>query len=194
MKSIYRTIIQHPIKLLLLFGLFTLHACTDDEDDSVDNQQGISPNEEELITTLEVITRDTAMASQDTFRFRDLDGDGGNSPVVDTLNLNQNTFYEVELRFLDESDPSDVENITDEILAEDDEHLVCYTASPSSALNILRTDSDGTYELGVQSSWESFGSQSGVLQIVLKHQPGVKNGSCSPGETDIEVDFPLIIQ
>jgi hypothetical protein len=32
------------------------------------------------------------------------------------------------------------------------------------------------------------------MQIELKHQPGIKNGTCGVGETDIDILFPVKIQ
>jgi hypothetical protein len=31
----------------------------------------------------------------------------------------------------------------------------------------------------------------GDVKISLKHQPGIKNGSCDIGETDVELLFPF---
>jgi len=194
MKTKFISNLSKPINLLLLMLVLGMAACTDDDDDSVNNQPGVSANEEELITTVVIKVKDTLTDVEQTFRWTDPDGDGGNDPSIDTITLAPNTFYEVEIEFLDESDPSDVEDITEEIEDEDDEHLICYTSSPQTMLNVLRTDSDGTYEVGLESTWESFTAQNGSLKIVLKHQPGVKDGSCSPGETDIEIDLPVFVQ
>jgi len=194
MKTKFISNLSKPINLLLLMLVLGMAACTDDDDDSVNNQPGVSANEEELITTVVIKVKDTLTDVEQTFRWTDSDGDGGNDPSIDTITLAPNTFYEVEIEFLDESDPSDVEDITEEIEDEDDEHLICYTSSPQTMLNVLRTDSDGTYEVGLESTWESFTAQNGSLKIVLKHQPGVKDGSCSPGETDIEIDLPVFVQ
>lgn len=179
--------------IIFAFG-FSITACTDDDDDSVDQQATVNPNEEELITSVEVIFSDTNNAVIDTFRFRDTDGDGGNLPVIDSILIMSNSNYLVELRFLDESDPADVEDITVEIQIEADEHLICFESSPATAINIQRTDSDGTYELGLQSAWQTFAPQLASVEVTLKHQPGVKNGSCSPGETDVQISFPVRLQ
>lgn len=188
--------ILKSITLILFVNLF-LFACTDDDDDSVNNNGGsnITPNEEELITTVELQFSDTMGTAVDTFRFRDPDGDGGNQPTIDTLRLSSDSIYDLNIKFLDESDPMDVEDITMEIMAEDDEHLVCFDMGNMSAVQFIinKTDSDGNYELGLQSRWQTFAAFEGSVKVILKHQPGVKDGTCAPGETDIEVDFPLIV-
>lgn len=168
-----------------------LHSCSDDDDASVD--QNIDANEEELITTVNLEFRNSN-GDLSTFSFRDPDGDGGNAPVIQTIELDKGEEYSVLAKFLDESDPDDVEDITAEILEEDDEHLICFEATNVDGLTITRTDTDGEFEVGLESAWiisDTAVSNSGVVQLVLKHQPGVKDGSCAPGDTDVEVDFPF---
>lgn len=183
------------IKTISLLGILSLSivACKDDDDTSVNPDTNVNPNEEELITTVELQFSDSLDNPIDTFYFKDVDGVGGNDPIIDSLYLSSNTTYHLSIRFLDESNPNDIEDITVEILEEDDEHLVCFN-SDVATLDIEITDSDGTYPLGLASRWESGVAANGSLTLTLKHQPGVKNGNCDLGETDVEVNFPLIIQ
>lgn len=176
--------------------LIALSSCVDDDDSSVKPGTQITPNEEELITTVNLLFRDTNGLLVDTFAFNDLDGDGGNPPVIDTIKLKSNSTFLLSLEFLDASDPNDIEDITAEIKAEDDEHLICFEPQNLVGLNIIRTDSDGTYELGLESRWSipsgAMVSNSKV-KISLKHQPNVKDGTCGVGDTDVEIDFPIVI-
>ncbi|MEQ8910115.1 MAG: hypothetical protein RIC95_13040 [Vicingaceae bacterium] len=184
------------LALLFMLGATVFTACKDDDDDSVNNDNGgttITPNEEELITTVAVIYSDTMGMAMDTFYFRDPDGDGGNSPEIDTLHLPANAVFDINLQFLDESDPNDVEDITAEIQMEDDEHFVCFEDQAGLAISIELRDSDGTYPVGLSSRWTSMGATQGQLKLSLKHQPGVKDGTCAPGDTDVEVDFPYVL-
>lgn len=178
---------------VLLFISVSIFACKDDDDTSVKPDNNINPNEEELITTVELIFSDTMNIPLDTFYFRDIDGVGGQDPVIDSIFLMTNTNYQLQVRFLDESDPNNIEDITEEVRAEDDEHLVCFD-SDAAALNIQITDSDGTYPLGLSSVWETASAVQSSVTIALKHQPDIKNGNCDIGETDVEVSFPLIVQ
>lgn len=184
--------------LTVLFISLSVIACTDDDDDtpSQSGNNNITPVDTELITTVQVIITDSATSTvEDTVEFRDTDGQGGNAPSIEAINLMNGNTYTVELKFLDESDPADIEDKTAEILAEDDEHLVCFASSNTTAISIERTDSDGTYEIGLSSKWKTLTTVSNAsLNITLKHQPGVKDGSCAPGDTDIDVSFPLSIQ
>lgn len=182
--------------------IFTLSAsvftaCTDDDDDSVtpNNNGGtnVTPNEEEVITTVGVITSTQAGVAQDTIYFRDLDGDGGNPPTIDTLRIPADSTFRVNLIFFDESDPNDVENKTAEIQNEDDEHFVCYELrGNSSGISVTYLDQDANnLDLGLSTEWTSTGNSNGTIRITLRHQDGgVKDGTCAPGDTDVEVDFP----
>jgi hypothetical protein len=127
------------------------------------------------------------------FRFDDPDGPGGNNPTrLDTIYLDSGRTTLVSLRFEDASSGS-VKDITTEIRAEGNEHLICVNPSGIS-LQVTASDSDGKYPIGLESRWKSSGKGSGTVKIVLKHQPGgVKNGSCDPGDTDAEVIFPIVI-
>jgi hypothetical protein len=174
----------------------SIYSCTDDDDDSVTPDIIITPNEEELITTVEIHLNDTNNVIIDTISFNDPDGDGGNAPTIDTLRLQAGQDYKVNLMFLDASNPSDIEDITLEIEEEDDEHLVCFDQTNLTGLSITKTDSDGTYVVGLKSKWvltPAASSTNGVLKLTLKHQPDVKDGTCAPGDTDVEINFPVII-
>ena len=125
--------------------------------------------------------------------FRDLDGDGGDAPVITGGTLKAGETYEGSVELLNETE-TPPEDITEEIEEEDDEHLFCYTPDGVD-VDIVRTDSDGTYEIGLETEWTAGSTTgSGTVTIVLKHQPGVKDGTCGPGDTDIEVDFPVEIE
>ena len=151
-------------------------------------------HEVELITSIILSFVDTAGVQPSVqYAFRDPDGDGGNAPTVhDVINLVKNTYYDVTIQLLNESE-SPAEDITLEIQEEDDEHLFCYTPSNTN-ISIVRTDSDGTYEVGINTFWSTGAIATGETTVVLKHQPGVKNGNCEPGDTDIEVTFVTEVQ
>lgn len=167
----------------------TFTGCKDDEVIAPPNE-----NEEELITTVE-LTFENSSNSNDVriFKFADPDGDGGNAPTLfDTIKLEANSTYNLGIRFLDES-KSPVEDITEEVREEADEHLVCYTSTGNITTTI--TDQDGNNQaLGLRATVATQATQQTDFMIRLKHQPGVKNGSCDVGETDVEVDFTLVIQ
>jgi hypothetical protein len=168
-------------------------SCKKDKIDPVDNPP--TQNEEELITTMKLTFIDSSgIDPTKEFYFKDADGPGGNPPSqFDTIRIEPNKTYWVSLELFNES-VSPAENITSEVLAEAIEHLFCFTSNMSGNLSIVRTDSDGTYEIGLASKWETTSASNGSVVIKLKHQPGIKNGSCDVGETDIELSFVVEIQ
>ena len=117
-----------------------------------------------------------------------------------TINLSANTTHRVSISFFDASDASDVENITEEVIEEADEHFVFYEVS-SASLNISSAsndvqDSDGI-DININTEWAAAGASSGVVRTYLIHGPTSKTGSTRSsfgGGTDIELNFPVAIQ
>ncbi len=73
------------------------------------------------------------------------------------------------------------------------EHLVRYAATAGTTVTI--TDQDGKgLELGLATDVTTTSENNGTFTISLKHQPGIKNGSCDVGETDVEVAFVLEVK
>lgn len=152
------------------------------------------PNEQELITTVQLTLVDSAgIQPTVTAVYNDPDGDGGNAPIQwDTIRLKPKTTYNTTILLLDESGtPTDT--ISNEVWEERSEHLFCFTTT-GVPCTITRTDSDGTYEVGLSSRWNTTTTGLGNVEVILKHQPGLKNGSCSPGSTDVDITFPLKVQ
>lgn len=176
-----------PLVTLFLAALLFFSSC---------KPKSSNTNESELITTAQLVIKDAAtQAVIDTVTFKDPDGDGVQSPTVfDSIVLSPATNYAVELILLDES-KNPIVNITSEIREEADAHLFVYTATPASLATILITDKDSNnLPLGITTNWSTGNAGRGTLSLILKHQPGVKNGTPSPGDTDVSIDFPLIIQ
>ncbi len=107
-----------------------------------------------------------------------------------TITLEAGKTYPVEIQFwnLEEN-----ENVTLEVQEEDDEHLVCYEAN-GVAMTITATDTDGTHPIGLATEWETATTSTGTLTVELRHQPDVKDGTCTPGDTDVLADFEVVIQ
>lgn len=176
--------------LLLSLLILTFSACIDDEP----KPNNPPTNDSELITTLKIILTDSSDNSVKTFVFRDTDGDGGNNPTkFDTIVLDASRTYSVSILLLDES-KTDIDTISNEVLEEADEHLFVFTPSGVN-LNIKITDMDSKgFPIGLLSKWKTGAVSNGNITIALKHQPGVKDGSSIPGETDIEIAFPIRIE
>ncbi len=167
-----------------------LSSCADDEPDI--------ENEEELITT--VIYKLTSDDHTAEFKFQDLDGDGGDAPVITVDTLNPNTVYTATLEFWNEAGGSP-EDITEEVEDEALEHQIFF-ASTTEQLSIAYgdMDSDGN-PIGLTSTLTTLTASSGKLTISLIHEPNkdaenVSNGdkTNAGGETDIEVTFDVEVQ
>jgi hypothetical protein len=155
-------------------------------------------NEGEVITTFKLTFVDSAgLAPTVTAQYRDPDGDGGNDAVqFDTINLLPNTTYFASVLILDET-KSPADTISNEIEEEANDHLFIYT--PASAdVTVTITDVDTNtptpLPLGLQTKWKTMAASTGTVQIVLRHQPDVKDGTYAPGETDIDLTFQVVIQ
>lgn len=179
-----------PLIALVAFSMLALNGCKKDDEDPDD-----VGNDAEVITSVTLTFTNTANANDVvTASFKDPDGDGGNAPTVfETITLSANTQYNCAVTLADESG-TEVEDITAEIEEEAAEHLFCYTVSGGD-LTITRTDSDGTFPIGLTSQWDAAAAGTGTVQVVLKHQPdGEKDGTCTPGDTDVDLTFDLVIQ
>lgn len=152
-------------------------------------------NEPEQITTVELHITNVATNAHWEVTWSDPDGSGGDAPTIDSILLDSGAVYDVEVHFLDESGDAAVD-VTAEVREENGEHLICFEpVDLGGALTIVRTDSDGTYEVGLESQWTAGAPASGEIEVILKHQPdGEKDGTCDPGDTDVEVHFELTIK
>lgn len=155
----------------------------------------VNPNEEEVITkvTLTIVDPSTGALVQSAV-YSDPDGAGGADPVrFDTLRLDSGRVYNVAIALFDESDGGNIKNITDEVRAESADHLFCYTAT-GVQVTVVKTDSDGTFPIGITTSWTAVTQSTGTVRVELRHQPdGTKNGTCIPGSTDVQLDFVTIV-
>lgn len=113
------------------------------------------------------------------------------STTTPEIVLEANQEYTANVKFLNEEEGEDV---TVEVREEANEHLVCYELSGAANLTINISDTDGSLPLGLETQWTTGDASSGTLILKLRHQPGVKDGTCVPGESDVEVDFNITIQ
>jgi hypothetical protein len=176
-------------KILLKIALIALmfHACKKD----TDLPKIPEPiNEPEVITSLTLTFTDSANTSNViSAKFIDNDGDGGNQPTTfDTIKLKANTTYYTNLELFNAIVE---EEITPEIVEEANDHLFVFKPNGLN-LSIVITDFDTNTPpmgIGLKSTWRTGTIGNGFVQIVLKHQPGIKNGTEAPGDTDIDLNF-----
>jgi len=181
------------LSILIILIAVTIVSCKKDP---------VAPvNESELITTVKLTLTDTAAPyTSYSFTWRDLDGDGGNAPVIDSINIPVGKVFAASLLLLDER-TADVDTISNEIEEESVDHQFFYQSTPTDALtNFTYTsfDDDGK-PLGSEFGFKTKATTTNAtFRISLVHQPeksaaGVASGDITNagGETDIEVDFPV---
>lgn len=156
----------------------------------------IIPNEEELITTLTYTLTPVGGGSAVEFKFLDLDGDGGNAPIITEGVLLANTTYTGSLTLLNETEtPAD--NITLEIAEEALAHQFFYHFSGSdNTITITDVDADGN-TLGLKTTFTTTQAGTEQLVITLRHEPTKPNNNnlmTAGGETDIEVTFNVEVE
>lgn len=174
----------------LLFGFIivslSLNACKKDELPDV--------KEEELITTITLSFTNTTDASDvKTITYKDLDGDGGNAPVITSLSLKANKVYNVAITSILNETESPAGDIRAEVIEEKDDHLFVYkTSGANLTFSNLSTDNKNL-PFGLTATATTTTASTGTFTIILRHQPGVKNGTEAPGSTDLEATFPVSI-
>lgn len=167
-----------------------LTACKKDDTKPGDDHD--HDHEAELITTMTLIFDDTTSANEDVIAtFSDPDGDGGNGPAqFDTINLKSNKIYHVSILLLDNS-KSPADTISNEVAEEANEHHLFFHFTGANITHTYLDEDTNTPPLpiGLMTRWVTGVASTGTSQIILKHQPGVKDGTQIPGETDVDVTF-----
>ncbi len=168
------------------FMALTIASCSSD-----DNNDITPINNEEAITTVN-LTFTNVEDSTDTkiYTFTD----DSNTPIE----MIQNKKYNVTIEFLDESDINNIENITEEVKTEADDHFVFYE-SESNDLTITPADDDTKDSEGkninINTIWSSSTAGDSNGQIFLIHEPTTKDGEIRDdfeGVNDVLVPFNVI--
>lgn len=185
---------KSSLLFLLAVGLLA-GACKKDE-------QNVDPTDDnEAITTATLSLTNTAVPSEvvsGTIENLNTSATSTNA----TLNLKANTTYNGSITLLDKTKTPTVD-ATEEIREKTNEHLFVYTYTPTgattSALSVTITDRDsnpspGPYPVGLTTRMQT-GSTAGAgsLRVVLRHQPDSKNGTETPGSSDLDTKFPVVI-
>lgn len=183
-------------------------AACDDEDGG--------ENPEEVITTVILTFAPTGGGAAITATFDDPDGDGGQAPTTDPINLANNTAYTLTVQFQNrlESPP---EEITDEVRDEQNFHLLLFTGSAvvgpatTNAMGPVTqaySDTDGNgFPVGLTSSIMAK-TGAGQMTVTLRHMPPeeppvkaadtvakARSGGVDSigGSTDVQVTFMVTV-
>jgi hypothetical protein len=179
------------LTLALAGALLTFSSC-DDHDHEPHDHEG------ELITTMTLTMTPQGGGTPVTATFRDLDGEGGNPPVMtpEVVTLRPNTTYNTTITLKDESHHD--EDLTAEIREKGAEHEFFFVPSPAGLATVTKTDRDSNNRpIGLTSTIATGAAQTGTLRVVLKHQAGglkTDNSNINTGETDIDVTYNINIQ
>lgn len=187
---------------LALAVLAVVPACSDDVQ---------PPDDPEVITTV-ILQFTPTGGSPVEFEFDDPDGDGGAPPTADPVQLGAGASYSTRLRFENrlETPPED---ITVEVSDEADQHQVFFTGTAISTglLTDMAVDMDANgLPIGLTRSVSTPTAGTGDLVVTLRHLPPI-NGQPTktagletqvreggfdgiPGESDVQVTFPVTVQ
>ncbi len=181
--------------VLLGFTMLCHYSCVKDEPDDP-----VIPNEEEIITTLFFNLTPEDGDSSVVLSFQDLDGDGGNPPIIASGDLSANSTYRGSIELFNELEQPAV-NITDEVKEEAEAHQFFFS-NTVDGLQIGYNDADMSGNpLGLATIVTTTSAGAGSITIVLRHEPdksasGVSDGEITNagGETDLEVTFDVKVQ
>lgn len=175
---------------LLISNVFI--SCSSNDDGPV--------NEEELITTLIATFVPEGGGETVILTYRDLED--GNPTFLPTVGMFEaGITYTASLMLLNELE-NPIDNITEEIEEEADEHQFFFSASQGiGTFAYLDQDEDGN-PLGLEFSFMTGSTPTtGTMTIILRHEPnknapGVAQGDITNagGDTDIEVTFNVALQ
>lgn len=167
--------------------------------------------EEEVINQIVFTFTPAAGGNAITATWFDADGEGVGNPTIDDINLVANTEYELAIT-LANTLGMDVEDVTEEISEEDDEHMFFFGfttdifTNPAGDGNIdsrqdplVYNDQDANGNpVGLSTNWTTGAttSASGDFRVVLKHQPDLKTDTsdATVGGTDVDITLPINIQ
>lgn len=186
--------------LFLLIAVTILVSC---KKDNPDPPIATPPpvNEEEVITSAVLSFTNQANQEVVVWSVSDPDGDGGNAPIFSVSPLNANSVYSLEIEFFNET-VNPIEDITEEIEEEGDEHQIFYQVNSAFNISIVYDDSDiNGQPIGLKCIVTTGEAGNGDLIVTLIHEPqkdasGVSTGdiSLAGGETDFEITFSGVIE
>jgi len=116
--------------------------------------------------------------------------------IDDTLRLAHNASYTCNIVILDET-KTPADTVSKVIKERANIHLFFFRPTPSLSLTDTITDRDTNVPplpVGLQSIIRTGSVCAGSLEVILRHQPNVKNGTYPPGSTDLDVVYPVKIQ
>ncbi|MDE0003305.1 MAG: hypothetical protein OXQ29_11475 [Rhodospirillaceae bacterium] len=176
----------------------------DDDHDDHDDDHGHGPGEVELITTFKITLTPQGGGSPLTVQFQDLDGEGGNVPVIDRIVVDAGTVYDGMIQELNELE-SPPEDITEEIREEAEVHQLFFeTLGGFAPATVAYADKESDYvtntgadhPVGLKFTLTvPANARNGQFRVSQSHYDAApKDGVTPSDETDIEVTFEVEVR
>jgi hypothetical protein len=175
------------VSLLILF----ITACSNKEEQGVTAPLG----NEFLTTTILNLQNLNISSDKPSISYKLI----GTNPAVitpDTLVLKKNSSYKCVIEILDET-KTPADTVSSVISARANYHLFFFRPGTGLDLSDSITDRDTNIPplpVGLQSIITTASTSTGILEVILRHQPNVKNGTYPPGSTDLDVFYPVKIE
>ena len=178
-----------------------------DKDDTPDAE-----NEIEVFTKAVIVVTNLSDDSSETYNFEVEEHDHEHSVIVQAqedeeghgdhteIELESDSEYKFEITFLNDSDPNNVIDMTEEVIEEADEHLVFYEligdgiSYDTTSGDTL--DSEGN-ALNLVTKWTTTAATVVDVEAYLIHQPTSKTGTTRDdfgGATDVEIEFEAHVE
>lgn len=179
---------------------------------SCDSEKPTEENEEEVITDVtlsftELNSAGAPVGSKISFKASDPQGiELGSAPTIETVTLTRGKTYRMEITVFNSIESED---ITAEILEEADEHQFYFLGTAfvgsSAPASIVYDDPSGDL-IGLRTKVTlsaTPASNNAVMRIILRHDlnkafagatsPIFQNFAQAGGESDLDINFPLVI-
>ena len=181
------------LRILIFLAVLSI-ACNNNDDEPA------TPVEERIITTMSYSLMNNTNSKPLVFSFRDLDGVGGDDPVISIDTLAANTIYFGNFELLNES-VSPVENMLQLVDAEKEDHQFFFNPLGVD-IEITYADVDADQNpVGLFTAFRTGGPGEGTLSIFLKRDLNKFGGGVAQGDinnaggiTDIQAVFPVVIR
>lgn len=198
-KSIY-------FKATLLLSVLLFISCDKDDAPEAENEMEVFTKAVIKVTNL---SNDSSVAYE--FEVEEHDHDHDHGVLVQNLEgddhgdhteieLESGSEYKFEISFLNDSDPNNVIDMTDEVIEEKDEHLVFYELVGDgisyATMSGDTIDSDGN-ALNLVTKWTTTTETVVDVEAYLIHQPTSKVGTTRDdfgGATDVEIEFEAHVE
>lgn len=193
-----KTIKQFSI--LTITTILTFSSCKKD-----DPKNPVATNPQEVLTTVIISgynqNDSNNLNNQFSYKWEDLDGDGGNAPTIDTLVLDTGIEYRCQMLILDKT-KTPFDTVSFAIEEKKNEHQFFYAPSANLvgtfSTEILDFDDNNPklpvglkFNLSTKSNQTNVLPLLGTLNMVLSHYDGVPKSSSKSSESDIDINFPV---